>query len=477
MKNEYKIVLMLFAIALAIRLLFVFASPVKIWDETVYANLGYGLSRNPFDYSFANNGWSDFVPGGWPKAGFRAPLLPYTLSVFYFFKFDLLVEFLVPLIGALSIIFIFILAKNMFDKKVALYSAAFLSFLPLHVYFSGKILTDVFSTFFVILAVIFFWRGFERKETKSKLLFGIFLALSILARYTNLWLIPVFPFYLILKNRNLSFMKDRLVWLMIVLFFTTLSPWFIYGTLTYGNPLGAFDHALTAASYWGGVQPWYFFFENAFFMFSILSIVFVISLFYIISNKKTRKDHRIIFLLLWFLVIFASASIMPHKEDRFLMSLTPPLVIISALFVGNLVKYKKMVFGLTVVLLALSSGWLLINVYRGSYTQVNRCFLESNVFLNSVENNSVVITDESSIVYYYSKKETHFYPRSFSLDSIRDLVDKNYRGRPTYILFSEYDMPLEKPENMKIKNVLDSNFEIVHKCPENRNLSLVYKYQ
>ncbi|MEM5783167.1 MAG: glycosyltransferase family 39 protein [Candidatus Aenigmatarchaeota archaeon] len=477
MKNEYKTVFVLFLIALVIRILFVFISPVKIWDETVYANLGYDLSKNPFDYSFANNGWSDFVPGGWPKAGFRAPLLPYTLSIFYFFKLDFLIDFLIPLIGALSVIITFFLAKNMFNEKIAFYSAAFLSFLPLHVYYSGKILTDVFSSFFVILTVIFFWYGFERNVTKFKVLFGIILALSILARYTNLWLIPIFPIYLIFKNRNLSFMKDKWVWLTICIFFAILSPWFIYGIITYNSPLGAFEHALKASSYWGGTQPWYFFFENSFQMFSILSIVFAASLLYIIFNKKTRKDQKIIFLLLWFFMIFVFASIMPHKEDRFFMSLTPPFVIISALFINNIVKYQKFVFGLIIILLILSCSSLFVIVSQNSYSQVNICFLESNLFLKSVENNSVVITDESPIIYYYSKKETHFYPRPFSINSIRNLIDKNYNDRPVYILFSEYDMPLDRPENMKIKTILDSNFEIVYKCSENKNLSIIYKYR
>ena len=91
MKRETKILIVLFIIAFIIRGIFVFVTPVKIWDETVYANLGYDLSHNPLDYSVANNGWSDFIPSGgdafyaWPKMGFRAPLLPYILSLFYLF--------------------------------------------------------------------------------------------------------------------------------------------------------------------------------------------------------------------------------------------------------------------------------------------------------------------------------------------------------------------------------------------------------
>ena len=130
MKKEHKILLGLFIIALIIRILFLFSSPVRIWDETVYANLGYDLSKNPFDYSFANNGWSDYIPFGegfysWPNAGFRAPLLPYSFSIFYFLNLSFLIRFFMPIIGALSAVLMYTIGKRLFNEKVAFYSALF----------------------------------------------------------------------------------------------------------------------------------------------------------------------------------------------------------------------------------------------------------------------------------------------------------------------------------------------------------------
>ena len=99
MKRETKLLILLFIIAFIIRSIFVFSTPMQIWDETVYANLGYDLSNNLLDYSVANNGWSDFIPSGgdnfyaWPKMGFRAPLLPYLLMPLYLFHLNFLVIF------------------------------------------------------------------------------------------------------------------------------------------------------------------------------------------------------------------------------------------------------------------------------------------------------------------------------------------------------------------------------------------------
>ena len=100
MKKENKILITLFVFTFILGTVFVFSTPLKIWDETVYANLGYDLSNNPLDYSVKDNGWSDFIPFdgdtfySWPKMGFRAPLLPYLLSPLYLFNLNFLVEFL-----------------------------------------------------------------------------------------------------------------------------------------------------------------------------------------------------------------------------------------------------------------------------------------------------------------------------------------------------------------------------------------------
>ena len=153
MKNfikENKIIISIFLLALSIRILFVFVMPIKLWDETVYTNLGYDLSKNLFQYSFTH-GWSDFIPGGlYPKAGFRAPLLPYLLSAFYFLKLKVLINFIMPLIGALSVIILYLLGKEIFNKKVGLISSLIFAFIPLHVFYSGRILTNVLFTLSII---------------------------------------------------------------------------------------------------------------------------------------------------------------------------------------------------------------------------------------------------------------------------------------------------------------------------------------
>jgi len=479
MKKEIKILIALFVIAFIIRGIFVFATPLKIWDETVYANLGYDLSKNILDYSVANNGWSDFIPSGgdsfyaWPKMGFRAPLLPYLLSPLYLFNLGFLANFFIVFIGALSVCLVYILGKKMFNKKVALYSAGLFLLIPLHIVYSAKILTGVLFTFFVLLTFLSFWKGYEENNKKHKILFGMFLALALLSRYTALWIMPIFLLYFLARDKSLKFLKDKYLGYSILAFFGTLIPCFIYGIFEYNNPIGAFIHGAKASAYWGGLQSWHFFFDYWWQMFSIIGIVFAIALIYILYKKEFFKKE-IYLLLIWFAFFLGMAIYMPHKEDRFILAIVPTIALISGYFIDKIKRYKKLILiGIIIVtLFSLSSQFY--NTYNNSYTDTNKCFLEGNKFLQNQEN-ALIVTDESAIVYYYTKQETHFYPNPWSLESLENMIKNHYSDKNSFVFFTDFNMPLTNENYLEIKEDLDKNLEKVFECSKENGYSAVYE--
>jgi len=479
MKRETKLLVILFIIAFIIRIIFVFSTPVQIWDETVYANLGYDLSNNPLDYSVAHNGWSDFIPSGgdnfyaWPKMGFRAPLLPYLLMPLYFFHLDFLVLFFVAIVGAFSICLVYLLGKKLFNEKVALYSAILFLLIPLHVVYSAKILTDVFFTFFVLLTFLSFWKGYEEGNKKHKVLFGIFLALTLLSRYTALWIMPIFLIYFLVRDNSLKFLKDKYLGYSILAFFGTLIPWFIYGISEYHSPFGAFIHGFKASGYWGGLKSWTFFFQYWWHMFSISGFVFIVALIYILYKKEFFKKE-IYFLLIWFAFFLGMAIYMPHKEDRFILAIVPTIALISGYFIDKIKKYKKFILIGIIIIALLSLSSQFYTTYNNSYTDTNNCYLKSLNFLNNVKGNSVIITDESTVVYYYTKLETHFYPNPWNYSILKSWVKSDYSDKQVYALFGDYIIKPEG-ESEKIKKDLEENSEKVFECSKGDGYSAVYK--
>lgn len=459
---KIKILLVLFLLALFLRIISLFTSLVKWWDETVYANLGFDLVSNPFDYSFAKK-WSDYTKD-WPKAGCRPPLLPYSLALIYALtNSQVLVDLFMPVIGSFSVVILYLLAENLFNHKVALYSSLFLSFLPLHVFYSSKIMTDVYAVFFLLISALFFWSGFEKGKKKHKLIFGFFLGLALLARFTTVLILPLFPAFLLLRHKNFSFLKDRFLWYSLGIFLITLTPWFVYGIFEYKNPIGPFVHAEAAAKYWGGEQAWYFFFQHSLEIFSVLSFTFLFSLAFIL--KERVKDRNIIFLVLWFSIFFVLSIFLPHKEDRYFLPVVPPVAILSAFFISQ-VKYSKLFFIVVILLLLLDLVDFLQKNFLSSHNLTNYCFLEANNYISSLEKDALIITDQSPLVYFYTKKETHFYPSPFTLYTLEELITKHYQNRSVYVFFNEF-------ENPEFKSTLDLNFEIIYQC---NNKSIVYRY-
>ncbi len=467
---DKKIILVIFLIALLVRIASLYDTPVRWWDETVYASLGWNLASNPLDYSFKKFG--DYIPDTWQQAGMRAPLLPYITAAVYALlgEKQLLVNIIVPITGAAGAVALFFMAKSMFNSRVALYSAVFLAFLPLHVYYSGKIMTDILVTTLMTLSVLFFWLGFEKKKKGFKILTGIASAFSILARYTAIWLPAIFFAYLLIRDRNLKFLRDKELWHSAAIFFLVLAPWLLYSYSEYGTPLGALLHGSRSINYWGGSQPWYYLFYYFPQMFSAAAPLLVLGIIFFAKglrnfNMKGAGNRALLLNLLWFFSILLFTSfLLPHKEDRFLLPLAPPLAIVSALAIDRLKKYKKHAFAAASLIILASSSLQIYDTAKVSYTPQAECFLKAADFLKTTSRSSLILSDSSPIIYHYSHRETSFLPESFN--SLEPILEK--KDRDVYFLWSAYENGRDFPEN--------TDYTVAFKCPDDGSLAKIYKY-
>jgi 4-amino-4-deoxy-L-arabinose transferase-like glycosyltransferase len=474
--KKHRWLIAIFIIAFLVRIIFVFSMPVKLWDETVYLNLGKDLSHNPLSYSFSQ-GWSDFIPSGgddfygYPKAGFRAPILPYLISIFYFLNLGFLANFLIPLIGALSVILVYKLGKELFNEKVALISSLFFAFIPLHVFYSGKVLTDVLFTFFVLLTFISFWKGYEKDNKKYKVLFGIFLALALLSRYTALWIVPIFLIYFLVRNKSLKFLKDKYLWYSILAFFGTLIPWFIYGIFEYNNPLGAFIHGFKASAYWGGLQSWHFFFDYWWQMFSIIGFIFVIALIYILYKKDFFKKE-IYFLLIWFAFFLGMAIYMPHKEDRFILTIVPIIALISGYIITKIKRYKKQILVIILGILILSLCLNFYSTYKTYHNTNTDCFGQVGQELKTIQGDFLIVSENPPLFRYYAQQESAYYPDRLSEETLKELVDS--KNKKVYFVFTRFNSGFETEKWQNLNEIMKEDYNLVFECSEDKEVNWIY---
>src|SRR5579862_1283785 len=101
---------------------------------------------------------------------------------------ELALRLLPALIGSLSLL---PLASLVFqitgDRRAAVFAAAFLAVLPLHVYFSAQGIPDTLALFFGLCALVCFMRGKQTKARDSFTWMGAWFALALLTKATALY--------------------------------------------------------------------------------------------------------------------------------------------------------------------------------------------------------------------------------------------------------------------------------------------------
>jgi len=95
----------------------------------------------------------------------------------------------VVIIGSLTVIVLFFFTKELFNRKIAILSALFLSFQSTHIFHSRLALLDVPLTFFYLLTLFFFYKGIKGNY-KHLFISALVLGLAIGTKYTGLLLIP-----------------------------------------------------------------------------------------------------------------------------------------------------------------------------------------------------------------------------------------------------------------------------------------------
>lgn len=194
-KKERVVLLLIFILAFAVRFIYIL-----------------GISRLPlFDFPFAdalyNLDWAKQIASGelWAKAPFfRAPLYPFFLSLLIkIFGEDLYFLRVVQiLIGSLSCVLIYLLARRLFNSKVALLSAIFACLYAPFIFFEGEFQDTFLIIFLDILLVYLLFLTQKKPSVFRFFLSGIILGLSAIAR-PNILLFAVFiPFWVFFYFRK-----------------------------------------------------------------------------------------------------------------------------------------------------------------------------------------------------------------------------------------------------------------------------------
>lgn len=319
-------ILLILLFSLFIHLIFAFSYHEIWWDSGVYIGMG------KFLFSSGESGLWEHI---------RPPLVPAFLGFFWWLGLDpVIFGRLFEILLFLGIVFFtFLLARDWFSEKVAIWSALFVSLSPIFFNLSFHQYTEIPSVFFTLLALSLL--------KKKPFLSGISLGLAFLSKFpAGIFILPILIFTAYYKHwKNLAWICSGFV--LIIL------PYFIASFIAYGSPLATLSAANDTISRALGCnilrfKPWWFYFwvliasETFLYLFSILGIIRIV--------KNWKKDYLLFVLCLVVPLIYL---LQLHCRDyRYLTLVLPFFAMLSSVGIIWLLNFVRKRWHISFLVLA-----------------------------------------------------------------------------------------------------------------------------
>ena len=350
------------------------------------------------------------------------------------------VRFVSVLFSLISIVIIYLLAKELWNKKIALLSGSVLAFMRICVFFGRITTSDIIVVTFTLMCYYFYilWQKYNNNKY-----FGAMILTFVIGGLTDwhiYFIIPVIALHCFFKSSKTSNTQKRnkmILFLIIVLLIPILFFALVYftmgkivfeymfhslirtsGVFLYGMKEPTTFSIFSLASL--ELQRAYFLFTPILcFLFAIWTITTVISF----SKKKysTSNDIIIIMLISGLLDIFIFKEI-AYSHDFLLLPFSFSFAMASALGFEQLIKKMLFLFSkhnyftqktkilACVFFILISSSFILLalNQIGNMHSKDDLRDYQTGLFLNkNTLTNQVIIADhETKAINYYSKRNT-----------------------------------------------------------------------
>ena len=217
--KQSHLILIIFLLAVIIRLAFVIPSKdVLSGDAVGYDKFGLSLSKGE---GYINTDGTPCV--------YFPPFYPFFLSVIYklFGHSYLAVRVIQSIIGALTCVFIYLIAKKICTIKIGLFSALISIVYPPFIKSAELLITESFIIFILVLIVFYLLEIQEGAGLKKCAILGLLLGISLLTKPMML----LFPFFIIpvfIYSNRMRLSKMLVKYSIVLLFFgLAILPWVI----------------------------------------------------------------------------------------------------------------------------------------------------------------------------------------------------------------------------------------------------------
>lgn len=477
-KNRYNLALfalIAFSVALRIYYFLLTQNQPLWWDEAEYMVLAQ-------KWIHGNSYVLDPV---------RQVLFPLILSMFLrISNSEFLPRLLIFLLSTSTVIGIYLIGKEMYDKKIGLLASFLMSVFYMNLFFSQRLLVDIPSLAFYIFSALFFYK-YSKNNTKKDLYIGaVIIGIGTLFKLTTAYFLFAMIIYFLFTEK-MNIFKKKEAWIAALIYCVVLSPYIIWGYYEFHGfvltqaasvtaPTNYITSTLSMINTYAVNFPFYIFsldpsqnFSTPWFLAVIVILGVLIYYFYrlflgfdILMKKDEKELKREFFVLLIFLAPIILVSIMiSHYEDRYIINAFPAMFIILSVIIFNIFDYiknkksKKSWAFIFLVIIILFFGYMGLKTADSSIKSKLTSYKEIRDAAYWIKDNSLptdtIISESANQMMYYSERD--YYRFNVNQTEMEKLIQDK---KPKYYMVSG----------------IERTFDYTYSYPQENNLTVAQAY-
>jgi outer membrane protein assembly factor BamB len=318
------------------------SSPLWSADEQTYSQWAYHMIKTG-DYL------TPWAFGGSALWIGKPPLVMWLMSLSYqvFGVNNFATRFWSPVFGTCSLILVFYLGKELFNRYVGLMSALVLGTFTTFYSFARHAMTDMPLVFFSLASIYFLLLSEKNKNSNwHAALGGLFFGLAFMTKQVQALLIPIIAFaYLAATQRSLKFLFTKRFTLFWGVAFLAFAPWLIYMNNRFGAEFwqwffvyGVIRRTVVPLEgHVGGYLLYFNYLINNENLLWIIILPFAAGL--CVYNSIVKHTKQDLLLLEWMIIVLAILTVVQTKIYWYILPILPAF----AIAIGNLLflLFKK----------------------------------------------------------------------------------------------------------------------------------------
>jgi len=254
--------------------------------------------------------------------------------------------------GTLSLVVVFYLGKNLYNRYVGFGSALVLGTFTTFYMFARLAMTDISLVFFLLASMYFFVLSEKTEKTnRYAALSGLFFGLALMSKQIAALVIPIIIFaYLIVTKRSIRSLFTKRFALFLVIGLLVFSPWLIYMNMSFGSQFWQwyFVHdiftrtAIPLEGHVGGFLYYFSYLANKENLLWVILLPFAAGLCAFNSVVKRLKEDTLI--LLWMAIVLLVFTFAQTKLFWYILPVFPAFAIAIGNFLYQISKKILAVF-------------------------------------------------------------------------------------------------------------------------------------